>query len=1015
VDPTDDTVLADDEGDSPSADDDDLRRLLADVAAAPAQVPPAVAGDRVGRYVLIRKLGAGGMGVVFAAYDPQLDRRVAIKLLRVDLVASSGSVRARERTLREARALARLIHPGIVAVHDAGFHKGELYIVMELVEGESLRDWLAAGPRPVAAIVDVFRQAAIGLSAAHAQQMVHRDFKPDNVLIGRDGRVRVADFGLVHIADGGAERSPAAADDAPDARATVVGSAPGATAAAATTATTAAAASRSGAVTVGLGRAAAAAALSPALAATPALTVTGAFMGTPGYMAPEQLDGAEVDARADQFAFGITLWAALYGAPPWTVAELGPRRAAMAAGPPPDPETARAVPTWLRAVVRRTLAPAPADRFPTMTAVVAAIDRGLARRRRITTAVAGVTITGVVAAALAVGALRERGPEPCGGGRALIGQVWNPGRAAEVRARLAGRGLDLRAMQPLLGRLDGYARDWAADHRAACRATRVDRAQTEQVLDQRMACLDRARASLRAVVGALADGRLDDPGRRGLADDLPAIAACSDRETLDGVEARPAAVDQARLEAAIAQMLDAKLAVYDVARADATDRSEEALRQARATGWAPLVADAALIHGELLRQRQRYDQARPFYDEALREALRGSPPRVQAEIMASLAYLELLRDDHALAQAWIDRAMALSSRLHRPAELELLILDDAFAIALATGDPTRAKAFAEREVALASAAAPPDDHRLADALLDLGRLASDEGRYADAVATIDRALAVGRGALGDDTPWQAVGLQAEIEPLIALGRTRDARTAVERAIAVRRPVFGPDDAFAAELYTLLGAIAQRHGDLAGARAAYEGSVPRAIATHGADATATAMAIANLAMIDAEAGDFARAETGALQAQGIFERKLGAGAPELINVLVLRAYAARGQRRFADARGHLERAHAIAARALGADHPDTANIEVELGHTDRLEGRRPAAIARYQAIVGRADLPPPMIAEAGFGLAQAAWDQGTHGPARAAAENASNTYLLLGDDFAGKRAEVEAWLAAHPPE
>ncbi|HVV88398.1 MAG TPA: serine/threonine-protein kinase, partial [Kofleriaceae bacterium] len=217
---TDDTVPADELDDEPGADDDDLRRLLADVAAAPSQIPPAVAGDRVGRYVLVRRLGAGGMGVVFAAYDPQLDRRVAIKLLRADLLATPSSIRARERTLREARALARLIHPGIVAVHDAGFHKGELYIVMELVEGESLRDWLDARPRTAAEILDVFRQAAIGLSAAHAQQMVHRDFKPDNVLIGKDGRVRVADFGLVHIADAG-NAPPADGLDVSDVRTAV--------------------------------------------------------------------------------------------------------------------------------------------------------------------------------------------------------------------------------------------------------------------------------------------------------------------------------------------------------------------------------------------------------------------------------------------------------------------------------------------------------------------------------------------------------------------------------------------------------------------------------------------------------------------------------------------------------------------------------------------------------------------------------------------------------------------------
>ncbi len=978
--PIDDTVplaaVADDD-DEPGSGDDDLRRLLAGVAHAPPQPPPATAGDRVGRYVLIRRIGAGGMGVVFAAYDPQLDRRVAIKLLRAELVATPGS-NGRERTLREARALARLIHPGIVAVHDAGFHRGELYIVMELVEGESVRDWLAASPRAVAAIVDVFRQAAIGLGAAHAQQMVHRDFKPDNVLIGKDGRVRVADFGLVHIAD--ASNQDSATANAPDGARPAAGPAP---------------------------------AKDAPFAATPALTVTGAFMGTPAYMAPEQLDGLDVDARADQYAFGLSLWGALFGASPWKTTELGPRRKEMAAGPPTEPATTNPVPAWLRAIVRRTLAPAPVDRFLSMTAVVAAIDRGLSRRRRLTAALAGGAITALVAGAIAVSTFRTVAPAPCGDGPALIADGWGPGRAGELRARLVARGVDARAFDPLLGRLDDYARSWVRGHREACRATRIERSQTEEVLDQRMACLDVARLSMRAVAAAIADGKLDDPGQRAVGDDLPALDSCADRDSLRGSQPRPTTLAADQLDTAVAQMLDAKLAVYEVRRADGTLRSEAALRVARATGWAPLISDAALIHGELLRLDEHYDQARPFYDEALREGLRGSPSSAQAEVMASLGYLELLRDHREEAQQWIDRAMALLTRLHRPHDLELLVLDDAFAVALATSDLVHARAFADREVALTADLTGVDRRRHAEALLDAGRLAAADGRYADAVTTIDQAIATAAEALGAENPWLAYALEQELEPLIALGRTADARAAVERAIALRRPVFGADDPMAVELLSMLGAIAQKRGDLASARAAFEQALPRKLTLHGHDSIEVAMAIANLAMVDESAGDHARAEASALEAEAIFEAKAGPDAPELLNLLVLRAYAARGQRRFADARTHLERARAISIRALGADHPDTANILVELAHTDRLDGHLAAAIAGYRAVVGRTDLPPPTLAEAGFGLARAAWDHGERAAARAAADTAANTYHLLGADFAGQHDEVEAWLTAHP--
>jgi serine/threonine protein kinase len=151
-------------------------------------------GDRIGRYLVIGQLGAGGMGVVLSAYDPQLDRRVAIKLLR----SGSGrtSAEGRARVLREAQALAKLSHPNVVAVYDANVVGEAVYLTMELVEGVSLTRWLKQGPRSVARGPRVFIEAGQGLAGAHAAGLIHRDFKPDNVLVGDDGRVRVVDFGL---------------------------------------------------------------------------------------------------------------------------------------------------------------------------------------------------------------------------------------------------------------------------------------------------------------------------------------------------------------------------------------------------------------------------------------------------------------------------------------------------------------------------------------------------------------------------------------------------------------------------------------------------------------------------------------------------------------------------------------------------------------------------------------------------------------------------------------------------
>ncbi|MCA9663106.1 MAG: serine/threonine protein kinase, partial [Myxococcales bacterium] len=200
------------------------------------------------------------MGVVYAAHDPELDRKVALKLVRV---GASGS-EERQRLLREAQAMARLAHPNVVAIFDVGERAGEVFLAMELVDGETLRAWIERGP-PRSAVLDALIDAGRGLAAAHAKGLVHRDFKPDNVMIDGDGRVRVMDFGLAREV----ERAPARADEE------------------------------------------AAAATTSALGAD--LTLTGALLGTPAYMAPEVFAGAAADARADVFAFAVVLWEALYG------------------------------------------------------------------------------------------------------------------------------------------------------------------------------------------------------------------------------------------------------------------------------------------------------------------------------------------------------------------------------------------------------------------------------------------------------------------------------------------------------------------------------------------------------------------------------------------------------------------------------------------------------------------------------------------------------------------------------
>jgi len=285
-------------------------------------------GTQIGRYVIEERLGAGGMGVVYAAQDSELQRRVAVKLLRPGRDDPANGD-ARKRLLREARTLARLSHPNVVTLFDVGEHHGQRFVAMELVDGGSLSAWLRRTPRAPDEILDRLLEAARGLAAAHQAGVIHRDIKPDNILVGSDGRARVTDFGLARRDDTQPVQGEA-----------------------------------------------------PSIADPPSLTRPGMLVGTPVYMAPEQLAGIDADARTDQWSFCMTLYEALAGVRPFGIVDLAARASAIRDGRLAPPAAGRHVPGWVRRIVVRGLRDDPAERWPSIDAIVEALARGRNRRWR---------------------------------------------------------------------------------------------------------------------------------------------------------------------------------------------------------------------------------------------------------------------------------------------------------------------------------------------------------------------------------------------------------------------------------------------------------------------------------------------------------------------------------------------------------------------------------------------------------------------------------------------------------
>jgi len=559
-------------------------------AATEVDQQPEADGGAIGRYTLVRPIGAGAMGIVFEARDPELDRSVAIKLLRRQL-GSDDEPRPEPRLGGEARSLAKLAHPNVVAAYEVARHDGDLYLVMELVEGPTLAGWLDAAPRSTREVLAMFQQAGQGLAAAHAAGIVHRDFKLDNVLVGADGRARVTDFGL---ASGTLSRPPAELDSR------IV-----------------------------------------------ALTRTGALAGTPAFMAPEVLRGGGASAASDQFAFAVSLWIGLYGVRPFegaTVAEL------IADSDRGQPRTSgRRVDKGVRAIVERGLAPDPAHRWPSVSAMLTALERTSTSptRRRYVAGVAVLAIAGTVGIATTRTGVERTCPV------VEADMLWDPSVAQSVQASIA-RVDPARASlvtQAVGTAIEAWRQRWRAARTEAC-------ALGGSVGELRGACLDLMRLQPETMVRQLATNA--DPALVESAIDasrrLPDPRSCvgTVRSTGDGT--LPALLLDRRLaEARALHKLGRFPAARDIAAAVRTEAAAQQLNgvELRAT---LLLAESQSDSG------QRKDALATF-DRTITLAVAADDDKVLAEALVHLVSVYAAGADmsghelaNTLATAALERA-----------------------------------------------------------------------------------------------------------------------------------------------------------------------------------------------------------------------------------------------------------------------------------------------------------------------------------------------------------------------
>jgi eukaryotic-like serine/threonine-protein kinase len=880
-------------------------------------------GTLIGRFTVLDLIGAGGMGVVLLAHDSKLDRKVAIKMLHDDVSEGHGP-----RLEREAKAMAQLSHPNVVTVHETGTWEGRLYIAMEYVEGRTLGEWLRDRQRTRREILEVLIQAGRGLAAAHAVGLVHRDFKPENVLVGVDGRARVSDFGLVSTVGDPAQAA-------------------------------------GGDTTLLVRR----------RRAESSLTAVGAVMGTPLYMAPEQHRGHAADDKADQFSFCVTMWQALCGEAPYGADTYEALVARVTEGRIRPVPRGIKFPSRLRAIVTRGLSAAPANRFPSMLELLAALERATRPPRW------PLAVTGGAALAIGVGAFLLFGGgddrDLCGGGKARLAGVWDgPRRSAIEQVFTSSRTPRAAAIwKRVASRVDRHVGDWVAHHRAVCEATHVRGEQSAELLDLRMRCLDRRLAELDAVLHRFQDS----PGADVLikADEVSAslggFSGCDDAEALRERVALPAdPATRARVRDLEARLDEAtsyeKLGRYAQALAIATEVS----LAAPDTHYVQLEAEAVLVRAGLEFYSGDHTAAEKSYRQAAELAARA-------------------RDDKRLAKAWIDLIQALGAQGRHDDALELVPVARTAAERVSDDLPLSAR-FA---------------NNVAGIYLALGRYPEAEEHY-------ERALALQR-KLGEDNPVLPHALNNLGTVVWYKGEYDRAKGLFEEARARLVKTLGPEHPVVAYTDRNLGDIAVMKGEIDVAIEHYRTAQRIWENAHGKDHPDVALALEQLCHVLARKGDAAGALAAGERALAIREAKYGPDhilIAQTLLVLVDADLATGDPASLPRARERLSRTIPIQEKVYGPDHIQLAHtfdrvseVAAGLGHdTEALAARERSLAIRTKVLGDHNDTGYSHLKRAESLLALRRFDD-----AWAAFERAGAIYQKVNNDPA-EQAEIRSRLA-----
>jgi len=915
-------------------------------AVARSRLRAALLGEEpspvyIDRFMLERELGRGGMGTVWLAHDEQLRRPIALKFLHKTTTGEIGE----QRLFREAQGLAKLSHPNVVPVFDVGRHQDRVWIAMEYVAGKTLRAW-AEGEPSLRARLLAWLAAGRGLAAVHRAGLIHRDVKPDNVLMGEDGRVRLADFGLVR----GLPDSDESHSLHPEVSSTPFGS---------------------------LGDGA---------------TAPGQVLGTRAYAPPEQWGGQTIDARADQFSFCMSVWEALCGErverDRWP--ESIDEQLAV-------PEGTR-LPRRLRAALSRGLQVDPELRFPDMDALLAELEPRRGRWVLGSVALAGLVGIGVGLAS----APTEVAEAPCEQTDRPIDEYWTDVRATALRDE-----------DPALAdAIEDWAQGWRDAARQTCEEVHVEQTRPEASLGPRRACLDAHLDTLAAVLEAGADPSATP---RSALVDTPRI--CLSEAILEQGQ-EPSAAQRDVVSAIRRELFAVHWNIGPAGPAARRDEADRLYAEAHAVGFAPLVAEAALVRAYLALLASEPAEARRWYGDAL-DRSQGRDPVSTVEAWAGLSKVALDLDLDGARTEWLFDRRAHALEMMPEAVVRRAIADhDRAGLLLFQGDLDGAEDAARSAADALGAAGPIARWRHAAALYLLATIVELRDRPEDAEVLRARAREQDRRA-GPDAPkveQGSVTLERGLT-LMEAGAFEEAQLDLERAVDQLREEFGPRSPKVAYAHVALSALLDAQGqiDASSRHAAQADWLIRE--SGGPDHPDRIQPLSALGTVAFRRERFAEAADAYRRALTIAEAKL---PPRSLDLACARANLAEALHELGRdelAESLLRQAIASLEQSLGPHSSDLAVPTKALGAVLRargdLEGAR-SALEHALALFG--DSPDHRVerAQTRWELALTLDALAQTGPAVTQGELALVEFGSLGGDFSHRAQVVKAWLDERRP-